>query len=341
MKPILSILFALLISIKLFSQTPVPVSKLIYLDSTWAESTPDNYKYTRLVEDYFSNKEKYIFKEYYKSAAIKSIGTTLDKDIIQKDGQYVSYYENGKKKSMETFSNGKKIGKEFSWYENGNIKSEFEYFDIQDGKSNFKINNFWNPQKEQTVISGNGQIEEIGDYFYEKGEIKNGEKQGVWEGRNLKEKYSYTENYKDGVLISGTSIDENNNQYTYKFPFEKPIPAKGMSDFYRYIGRHYATPKVEGLQGKVYITFIIDKDGNPTKLKIIKDIGYNTGKEAIKTILGYGKWIPGKFKGIPKEVLYSLPLTIQATGKSNSTQPYRTGTGNSENNYQDQLLKNF
>ncbi|MEN2414126.1 energy transducer TonB [Flavobacterium mesophilum] len=340
MKVILRLFFFFFISFRLFPQASTPVGKLIYIDSTEAESTPENFKYTRVVEDYFSAKKSYVFKEYYKSSKIKCIGSTLDKDIIKRDGQFISYYEDGKKKSMSTYSNGKKTGKEFNWYENGNMKSEVEYFDNKDVKTNSKINHFWNPEKEQTVTNGNGYIEESGEYFYEKGEIKNGEKNGVWEGKNSKEKYSFKETYNDGELISGTSIDENNISHDYKDPFEKPLPVKGLENFYRYIGRTFKTPKVEGLQGKIYISFVIDKDGNPTKLKILRDIGYGTGEEAIRTIVGYGKWIPGKFKGIPKSVLYSIPITITATNKTNSIQPYPTGTNNI-NNYQDQLLKNF
>lgn len=321
MKTTLRLFFLLLISTNLLAQSSVPVSKLIYLDSTWAETTPDNYKYTRRIEGYFSKKEKYVFKEYYKSSAIKSIGTTLDRDIIKKDGQFVSYYENGNKKSLQIYSNGKQTGIEYNWYENGNIKSELEYFEIKE-ENNLKINNFWNLQKEQTVINGNGQLEEIEDNFYEKGEVKNGKKQGIWEGKNLKEKFSFIETYEDGKLISGTSTDENNNKYNYKKLYEKPVPAKGISDFYKYVARHYQNPKIEGLSGKIYISFVIDKNGNPTKLKILKDIGYNTGEEAVKTIIAYGKWIPGKIKGITKDVLYSIPITIQ-TSKTNSAQPYR------------------
>ncbi|MFH6933710.1 energy transducer TonB [Flavobacterium sp. FlaQc-30] len=319
------LLFFLLISIKLFSQTSAPVSKLIYLDSTWAEGTPDNYKYTRLVEDYFSSKESYVFKEYYKSTAIKSIGTTLNKDIIKRNGQYISYYENGKKQSTVNYSDNKKTGREFNWYENGEIKSELEYFNVKKGKDEItevKTNNFWNPQKEQTVINGNGQIEQTDNYFYEKGEIKNGEKHGLWEGKNLKKKYSFIESYNEGIFISGTSTDENSNKFTYKTVLEKPIPAKGMDHFYKFIGKHYQTPKVEGLKGKVYITFVINEDGNPTKLRILRDVGYGTGEEAIKTIISYGKWIPGKMRGIPADVLYSLPITIQSTGRTNMIKYY-------------------
>ncbi|KAF2334406.1 energy transducer TonB [Flavobacterium daemonense] len=344
MKPILRLLFFLLISFKLFSQPQAPVSKLVYLDSVGAETSAENSKYSRLVEGYFSDKERYSFKEFYKSSAVKLIGTTLNKDIIKRDGQFISYYENGKKQSVQNYSNGKKVGKEFNWYENGNIKSEIEYVTIKKNKEEVteaKINNFWNPEKEQTVKDGNGQMEESQDHFYEKGEIKNGQKNGVWEGKNLKRKYSFTESYSEGVFISGTSTDENGNKFDYKTILEKPFPAKGIAHFYRFLGNRYQIPKVEGLSGKVYVGFVIDEDGNPTKLRILRDIGYGTGEEAVKTIVSYGKWVPGKNRGMPVAVLYSIPITIQTKGRTNSIPPYENEINNTGNGYQEHLLKNF
>lgn len=99
MKLILRVFFFCIISTKLFSQTAkTPVGKITYLDSSWVESTENNYKYIRIVEDYFSDKKTYVLKEYYKSKALKMIGTSSDKDIIKREGQFVYYYENGNKK---------------------------------------------------------------------------------------------------------------------------------------------------------------------------------------------------------------------------------------------------
>ena len=113
MKLILHVFIFFAISTKLFSQTATPASKITYLDSSWVESTEDNYKYIRIVEEYFSDKKAYVLKEYYKSKALKMIGTTTDKDVIKREGQFVYYYENGNKKSTVNYQNNKKTGKEF------------------------------------------------------------------------------------------------------------------------------------------------------------------------------------------------------------------------------------
>ena len=115
MKPFLRVLFFLLISTKLFSQS-LTESKVIFLDSSWIESTAENYKYIRIIEDYYSNKKSYVYKDYYKSKAVKAIGTSIDKDIIKPDGQFVTFYENGNKKSIVTFTDKKKSGKDLGFH---------------------------------------------------------------------------------------------------------------------------------------------------------------------------------------------------------------------------------
>ena len=93
---------------------------------------------------------------------------------------------------------------------------------------------------------------------------------------------------------------------------EKPKPIKGMGHFYDFIGRNYNTPQVAGLKGKIYISFIVEKDGKLTEIKVIKDIGYGTGAEAIRVLTKYENWLPAKQRGVPVRVMYSLPITIQS-----------------------------
>lgn len=317
MKLILRVFFFCIISTKLYPQTATPVGKKVYLDSAWVESTEDNYKYIRIVEDYFSEKKTYIVKEYYKSNVLKMIGSTTDKDIIKKQGQFVYYYENGNKKSTVNYLDNKKIGKQFSWYENGNIKSEREYYTDKNDETDYKVNNYWNEQKEQKIIAGNGDLEHISKSIEEAGRIKNGLRDGIWKGKYLKSKYSFVENYENGKLVSGITTDSLNIEHPYTIVEQRPTPKKGMNSFYSYIGKSIYIP-VEARNvayGKIYITFIVDKDGRLVELKILKGIGYGLDEIAIKAIKNAKSWNPGTRRGIPARVLYSLPITIAKNGR--------------------------
>lgn len=89
----------------------------------------------------------------------------------------------------------------------------------------------------------------------------------------------------------------------------KNIPG-GMNAFYKFINENYRQPDVEGLKGKVIISFVIDIDGKIVDIKVLKDIGYGTGKEAIRVLKLCPKWTPGKQDGKPVRVAYTLPINI-------------------------------
>ena len=93
---------------------------------------------------------------------------------------------------------------------------------------------------------------------------------------------------------------------------EKPDFPGGIMEFYKFVGNNFKTPEQPNLKGKVYITFIIEKDGSLSDIRNIRDIGYGTGDEAIRVLKVCPNWIPGKLNGVPVRVMYSLPITIQS-----------------------------
>lgn len=93
---------------------------------------------------------------------------------------------------------------------------------------------------------------------------------------------------------------------------QKPEFPGGIEKFYAFVGKNYVAPEEEGLKGKVYVTFVVEKDGSLTDIKVIRDIGYGTGKEAIRVLNKCPKWLPGEQNGKKVRVLYSLPITIQS-----------------------------
>lgn len=320
----------LLATMALYSQIIKPTH--YFLDSLKNITTEPNSKYIRVVENYKNQEKLFLFTDYYRSGKVnmKAISTKKDKPNFQ--GPRIEYYENGVKKQESNYIDNNLNGKQLEWYDNGEKKSEKEIsWDSENKNAIIKIVQFWNKDKQQTVIDGNGQYEDTNENIYEKGPIKQGKKEGVWEGKNLKENYTFSEIYRDGKFISGISADENNNKYPYKEFTENAKPEKGMTDFYQHIGRNYKTPNVEGLKGKIYFTFIINKDGSVSNIRVLRDLGYGTGTEGIKAISSYKKWIPGKTRGIPSKTSFSLPISIMSSGVENH-QGFET--------YESEILKN-
>ena len=130
-----------------------------------------------------------------------------------------------------------------------------------------------------------------------------------------------------GILSKGApevieiDADDSANQFVQKGEnevyntagiTEKPDFPGGIMEFYKFVGNNFKTPEQPNLKGKVYITFIVEKDGSLSDIKNIRDIGFGTGEEAIRVLKICPKWIPGKMNGVPVRVMYSLPITIQS-----------------------------
>ena len=92
----------------------------------------------------------------------------------------------------------------------------------------------------------------------------------------------------------------------------KPEYPKGTQAFYQFIAKNYLTPEKSGLKGKILITFVIEKDGSINEIKVLQDIGYGTGDEAIRVMKKSLNWIPAQMDGKPVRVLFKFPITIQS-----------------------------
>lgn len=90
----------------------------------------------------------------------------------------------------------------------------------------------------------------------------------------------------------------------------KPDFPGGMGEFYKYFAKNYKTPNVKRLNGKVFVTFVIERDGSIVDIKVVRDIGYGTGEEAIRVLNKSPKWIPGEQDGKKVRCSFTLPITI-------------------------------
>ena len=112
-----------------------------------------------------------------------------------------------------------------------------------------------------------------------------------------------------------TKKDDSNAVYSTSEITDKPEYASGMEAFFKFVGENYTMPKTPNdvkLAGKVYVTFIVEADGNLSNFKVLRDIGYGTGEEAIRVLKLSPKWTPGKINDEAVRTTYSLPISIQS-----------------------------
>ena len=85
----------------------------------------------------------------------------------------------------------------------------------------------------------------------------------------------------------------------------------GEDSLYAYIARNIKYPeaaKKEKIEGRVFVTFIVEKDGQVSSAKLLRDIGGGCGEEAIRVVKSMPKWKPGTQRGKPVRVRYNIPL---------------------------------
>lgn len=87
----------------------------------------------------------------------------------------------------------------------------------------------------------------------------------------------------------------------------------GISQFYKYVGNNFRRPELDVEKTlKVYVSFVVEKDGSLTDIIVKNDPGYGMGKEAIRVLKSLKtKWNPGILDGKPVRTAYNLPITIK------------------------------
>lgn len=87
----------------------------------------------------------------------------------------------------------------------------------------------------------------------------------------------------------------------------------GINKFYSYVGNNFKKPEIdETNKMRIFVSFVIEKDGSMTDIKVIKDPGYGLGKEAIRVLKSLNtKWSPGIINSKPVRTSYNLPITIE------------------------------
>jgi protein TonB len=107
-------------------------------------------------------------------------------------------------------------------------------------------------------------------------------------------------------------VEEDNNIYNTAGIEVKPDFPGGLDKFYKFIGKNYSAPEDCG-SGKVFVTFVVEKDGSLTDIKVLREVCPGSGNEAKRVLKASPKWTPGEQNGKKVRVLYSLPISIQAS----------------------------
>ena len=94
---------------------------------------------------------------------------------------------------------------------------------------------------------------------------------------------------------------------------EKPTFPGGEAEFYKYLGKNVKYPQMEaeqGIEGRVFVEFVVDKDGSITEVRTVRGVSAGLDKEATRVMKASPKWSPGKQNGRPVKVRYVIPINF-------------------------------
>jgi TonB family protein len=115
---------------------------------------------------------------------------------------------------------------------------------------------------------------------------------------------------------SGTAtVTKSNDEKIYDFVSvtKPPVFPGGMEKFYKYLSDNVKYPKEaqeNNIQGKVFLSFIVETDGRLNEIKVERKLGSGTDEEALRLLRNSPKWIPGYSEDEPVRVKYNLPINF-------------------------------
>ena len=88
----------------------------------------------------------------------------------------------------------------------------------------------------------------------------------------------------------------------------------GTENLFEYLKQHMRYPKAaekDSIEGRVIVSFIVEKNGKLTNFKVVKSPDPSLSKEALRVTKSMPKWNPGKLNGQPTRTKYAVPFTFK------------------------------
>ncbi len=113
------------------------------------------------------------------------------------------------------------------------------------------------------------------------------------------------------VMAQEKKVADNN---IYDAPEVMPEYPGGMQAMMNFIGENVKYPEdamEKNISGKVFVSFVVEKDGSVSEAKVVKGVCESIDNEALRVVNAMPKWTPGKKDGKNVRVSYTLPFTFK------------------------------
>lgn len=265
------------------------VPKEIWYDENWEEidGPPGSYYRAGTVDSL--DRWQGPLQDYYGNGSVQMKGSYTNS---QRDGIFIYYTDHNTYSSAGRYSNERAVGKWENFYDNGQLKSE-EYF-----LDDYYMKNMWDSLGYYIVKDGagrfvahypNGVISETGNY-------KEGQKEGVWEGRHKNGSPYFEEFFNQGRLVSGRSRLLDGQTFVYDQSSLYPMPEGGNTKLLAHIKKELSRID-SSVHGKVVLAFRVSFSRVLINFTIDKSLTPELDAKAIEIIKSGPAWMPGRDHG--------------------------------------------
>ena len=111
-----------------------------------------------------------------------------------------------------------------------------------------------------------------------------------------------------------TKENSSKEEEIFIFVEQEPEFPGGENAMYQFLSSNLVYPKAareNGIQGKVFIEFIVEKNGQIDSIRVIRSVSPELDAEAVRVISMMPKWKPGKQKGENVRARFRLPINFQ------------------------------
>ncbi len=119
------------------------------------------------------------------------------------------------------------------------------------------------------------------------------------------------------AVIQEEEEEEVKEEQIFVFVEDQPGYPGGDAARIKYLQENIKYPemaKESGIQGIVYVTFVVEKDGRITSVKVLRGIGGGCDEEAVRVIKKMPRWKPGKQRGRSVRVQFNMPVRFVLAG---------------------------
>lgn len=288
----------------------------IYFDEWNGTTSKDSSLYYKI---WITEKQNYGEYTYYTANnKIKSIEPKLEGAL---HGEVIYNHSNGQLHFKSNYIKGEAVGRVITYYPNGKVHKILSY-DSTDRRSNKKLGvvilDYYDSAGNQSIKDGSGEYVDYSKtkagYRVYHGRLKHGLKDSLQVAYYPNGKLFYEEQWAMGTFKGGKSYNEQGEISEYTELETPASPKDGMAAFYRYVSNDLDYPKTARrlkVEGRVFVEFVVEKDGAISQVKVIRGIGAGCDEEAVRVIREAQKWNPGLQKGQPVRSRFNLAIIFK------------------------------